>query len=138
MFHKGELAMKERTAPEPRCWRYDLGDGWIALAGKTDEDNDILSLQTARPADFWFHVHGMPGSHVVLQGPEGCEPSKELLMRAAAIAAWHSKARSGGICPVSCTQVRHVSKPRGVPAGTVAIDHERKLKVRPALPEGME
>jgi len=33
---------------------------------------------------------------------------------------------------VSGTRVRDVSKPRGAPAGTVPIRHEKVFKVRPA------
>jgi predicted ribosome quality control (RQC) complex YloA/Tae2 family protein len=105
------------------------------LAGKTEEDNDRLSLKLARPDDLWFHVRGMPGSHVVLQGPEGEEPARALREQAAAIAAWHSKARAGGVVAVSCTRARYVTKPRGAPPGTVQIRKETVLKVRPAIPQ---
>jgi predicted ribosome quality control (RQC) complex YloA/Tae2 family protein len=116
----------------PRAFEYRLEEGWTVLAGRTDSDNERLTFEVARPADFWFHVRGMPGSHAILQGPEGEEPSRALLERAAAIAAYHSKARSAGVIPVSCTRARDVTKPRGAPAGTVAIRRERVLKVRPS------
>ena len=70
--------------------------GWQVLVGQTDADNDVLSFQVARPDDWWFHVRGMPGSHVILQGPPGADPDRETLQRAAAIAAYHSKARGSG------------------------------------------
>lgn len=119
---------------EPRVIRYALPEGWTVLAGRSDADNDRLSTKVARPGDWWFHVRGMPGSHVVLQGPEGGEPGRATLRAAAAIAAWHSKAREGGVVAVSCTEARHVRKPRGAKSGTVEIRHETILRVRPALP----
>ncbi len=115
-------------------WKYDLAEGWEALAGKTDADNDRLSLKIARANDLWFHVHGLPGSHVILQGPEGERPSNDLIKTAASIAAWHSKARNAGTVPVSCTEAKHVSKPRGAKPGTVHIKREKPIKVRLALP----
>lgn len=124
----------KKGPPEPDVWRYDLGGGWAALAGKTDVDNDRLSLRIARPQDLWFHVHGLPGSHVILQGPEAETPSAEVVRQAAAIAAWHSKARRAGIVPVSCTEARHVSKARGARPGTVQIRREKKIKVTPGIP----
>lgn len=126
--------MKKQT-PEPGVWKYDLADGWEALAGRTDADNDILSLKTAAPNDLWFHVHGLSGSHVILRGPEGEKPDTARIKTAAAIAAWHSKARNAGIVPVSCTEAKHVSKPRGAKPGTVHIKREKNIKVRPALPQ---
>lgn len=106
----------------------------MVLAGRTDADNDALSLKVAAPNDWWFHAHGLPGSHVILRAREGEEPSRETLKEAAAIAAYHSKARAGGVVPVSCTQARFVTKPRGAKPGTVEIRKEITLKVRPGLP----
>lgn len=126
--------MNERRRPEPRLFRYELDGGWEVLAGKTEADNDRLSLKLARPDDWWFHVSGHPGSHVVLRVPDGRKPDRETLRSAAAIAAYHSKARKGGVVAVSATLARHVSKPRGARPGSVEIRKESKIKVRPALP----
>jgi predicted ribosome quality control (RQC) complex YloA/Tae2 family protein len=105
------------------------------LAGRTDDDNDQLSLRMAAPNDWWFHVKGLPGSHVLLRVPSGQEPDRRILKQAAAIAAYHSKARQGGVVPVSATRARYVTKPRGAKSGTVQIRKEIVLKVRPALPQ---
>jgi predicted ribosome quality control (RQC) complex YloA/Tae2 family protein len=116
----------------PPYFEYLLPGGWQVLAGRTDAANDRLSLRLARPGDLWFHIRGMPGSHVVLRVPPGTEPDRPTLELAAALAAYHSKARGAGIVPVSCTEARHVSKPSGAPPGTVTIRKESVLKVRPA------
>lgn len=110
---------------------YRLPGGWEVLAGRTEAANDRLSLKLARPGDWWFHIRGMPGSHVVLRVPPGTEPDRTVRELAAAIAAYHSKARSAGTVAVSCTEARHVSKPPGARPGTVAIRKETVLKVRP-------
>ncbi len=125
--------------PDPHCQkdlhRYTLEGGWTVLAGKTDEANDRLSLHIADPDDYWFHVRGMPGSHVVLQNRKDAVPDKRTLRAAASIAAWHSKARNGGTTAVSMTRARYVSKPSGAKPGTVTIRKETVLLVKPALPE---
>jgi predicted ribosome quality control (RQC) complex YloA/Tae2 family protein len=115
-----------------RFIEYSLSDRWKVLVGRTDADNDYLSLSLARPDDWWFHVRGMPGGHAVLQGPPGEEAGRAVLRRAAAIAAYHSKARNGGLVAVSCTRARYVTKPHNAKAGTVQIRKEIVLKVRPA------
>lgn len=125
--------MKYRE-PQADCYEYQLPGGWTVMAGRTDADNDILSIKLARPNDYWFHVRGMPGSHVLLRSEDGGEPDRATLEAAAAVAAWHSKARGGGIVAVSVTQAKHVGKPRGAKPGTVTIRKEKVLKVRPALP----
>ncbi len=120
--------------PPLRLLTYVLPQGWKVLAGRTDADNDQLSLRIAHPNDWWFHVRGMPGSHVILQARPGEEPTSEILRQAAAIAAYHSKARTGGTVAVSVTRARFVSKPRGAKPGTVHIRKEKVVKIRPALP----
>ena len=130
----GKTACQRSGAAAPRLFHYQLPGGWEVLAGRTDADNDRLSLKLAAPDDLWFHVCGMPGSHVVLRARPDRHPDRDTVRRAAAIAAFHSKAREGGTVAVSCTEARYVSKPRGAKPGTVAIRLERIIKVRPALP----
>lgn len=125
-----------REPPPPKLREYSTEGGYRVLVGKTDEDNDRLSLKIANPNDWWFHVRGMPGSHVVLRVEGGAEPPRDTLKEAAAIAAYHSKARGGGVVPVSATLAKYVSKPRGAKPGTVEITKEIVLKVRPGLPKG--
>lgn len=114
--------------------RHDLPGGWVVLAGRTDEANERLSLRLARAGDWWFHVRGMPGSHVLLRARDGEDPSRDTLKQAAAVAAWYSRARGGGVTPVSCTRARFVTRARGRKRGTVNIRKEIVLKVRPGIP----
>jgi len=126
--------MKNKPLPpavSPRLIEYILPGDWVVLAGRTDADNDYLSFKAAAAGDFWFHVRGMQGSHVILKCPAGREPDRETLKRAAAIAAYHSKARGGGVVAVSCTRARYVAKPKGANPGSVRIRKEIVLKVRP-------
>jgi predicted ribosome quality control (RQC) complex YloA/Tae2 family protein len=124
------------SKPPVRVWEYTIDGKWTVLAGRTDADNDRLSLKEAQPGDWWFHVRGMPGSHVLLRALPDEEPGKDILKAAAAVAAYHSKARTGGVTPVACTRAVYVTKPRGAKPGTVQIRKETILKVRPGLPDG--
>jgi predicted ribosome quality control (RQC) complex YloA/Tae2 family protein len=117
-----------------RIIQYHLPGSWTLLVGASDADNDYLSTRVASPEDWWFHVHGVPGSHVVLCAkPDDEEPSRETLRQAAAVAAYHSKAREAGTVPVHCTRARYVTKPRGAEVGTVQVTRGRLFKVHPAL-----
>ncbi len=127
--------MKEPNI-QPDCWKYALAEGFEAWAGKTDADNDLLSLEIAKDNELWFHVRGQPGSHVILRHPDGEKPGPALIKQAAAIAAWHSKARNAGAVPVCYTEAKHVGKPRGAKPGSVSIKREKIIKIRPGLPDG--
>ena len=106
------------------------------LVGKGDAENDRLTFEIAEPRDWWLHVAGHSGSHVVVRNPDDLDVlPRPVLERAAELAAWHSKRRGGGRVEVHVCRVADVWKPRGAPAGTVAIRRERVLKVRPSLGE---
>lgn len=120
------------AAAKPKIDEYALDGGWTVLVGRTERDNDRLSIKLARAKDWWFHVRGHPGSHVVLR-VESTEPGREVLEQAAAIAAYHSRLREGGTVAVSATRAQFVTKPRGAKPGTVQIRKEQVLKVRPSI-----
>ena len=129
---------KDKINSKPDAFEYELDDGYKVLAGKTDVENDFLSIKFAAPNDYWFHVKGMPGSHVILRIEEKEEPAKDIIKQAAAVAAYHSKARTGGVVTVSCTRAKHVTKVRGGRPGTVHIRKETVIKVRPEVPDKVE
>ena len=110
--------------------------GLEILVGQDDASNDHLTFAIGHPNDLWFHVRGVPGSHVLLRcGENDAAPDKHSLQEAAALAAWFSKMRLGGKVTVSYCPVKQVHKPRGAKPGSVVIKQERKLTVRPALLE---
>ena len=63
------------------------------------------------------------------------EPPREIIAAAAAIAAWHSKARNSKLVPVAYTEKRYVRKPRKSPVGTAMMLREKVLMVEPRVPE---
>jgi predicted ribosome quality control (RQC) complex YloA/Tae2 family protein len=119
------------SVSKPRLLRYELSGGWTLLVGASDEDNDYLSTAMARGEDWWFHAHDVPGSHALLCAKAGEEPSRDILRQAAAVAAYHSKARKAGTVSVYCTRGRNVKKPRRAKAGTVSVSRGKLMKVRP-------
>ena len=118
---------------KPRILAYKLPGEWTLLVGASDADNDYLSTQVAESNDWWFHADRVPGSHVILRAKPNEAPGKETLRQAAAVAAYHSKARHAGTTSVHCTRARYVKKPRGVKTGTVQVAHGRTLRVRPDI-----
>jgi predicted ribosome quality control (RQC) complex YloA/Tae2 family protein len=64
------------------------------LVGRSARANDELTFRVARPRDVWMHAAGYAGSHVVVRvGDEFADVPGNVIERAAALAAWHSKAR---------------------------------------------
>jgi predicted ribosome quality control (RQC) complex YloA/Tae2 family protein len=109
--------------------RFTSADGMEILVGRTARDNDTLTFQIASQRDFWLHVQGSPGSHVIVRNPAGLETlPRETLREAAALAARHSKARKAGQVTVHVARVKDVTKPRGAPPGQVSLKRYRSVR----------
>jgi predicted ribosome quality control (RQC) complex YloA/Tae2 family protein len=132
-----EAAPRAPSLPDgfvPR--RYVLPGGWEVWVGKSAKQNDELTHRWASPRDLWFHARGAQGSHTVLRIASGKgEPPREIIAAAAAIAAWHSKARNSKLVPVAYTEKRYVRRPRKSPVGTAMMMREKVLMVEPGVPE---
>jgi len=114
-------------------------EGYEVLVGRGSEENDVLTFEVAQPDDVWMHVaDGTPGSHVVVRNPDGGPLPRAVIEGAAQLAAWYSKARDKKRVEVSYCLARHVSKPRGAPAGLVQIASEALVKVTPKAPPGAD
>ncbi|WP_437725798.1 NFACT RNA binding domain-containing protein [Sorangium sp. So ce861] len=118
-----------------RPYRTLTFDGFEVLVGRGDDDNDALTFEIAEPHDLWLHVAGgTPGSHVIVRNPGRGEVPREVVERAAAAAAWYSKARGAARVEVHVCRVADVSKPRGAPAGLVQLARWKSVRVRPEVP----
>jgi predicted ribosome quality control (RQC) complex YloA/Tae2 family protein len=118
----------------PACCRsVVLVDGYQVLVGKGARENDELTFRVAAPRDLWLHVAGQPGSHVVVRLDDGAgEPPRQVVERAAELAAWHSKSRNArGKVTVHVCRVADVKKRRGAPAGQVELRRWDVLRVYP-------
>jgi predicted ribosome quality control (RQC) complex YloA/Tae2 family protein len=128
---------REREKPPVKLpfRQVDLADGWRVYIGKSAEANDELTFSFAKKDDLWFHAWQAAGSHVVLRRPnKGDIPPKEILLRAAELAAYNSKAKTSGKVPVIFTEIRYVRKVRGA-AGKVTVTNEKQVMVKPTPPE---
>jgi predicted ribosome quality control (RQC) complex YloA/Tae2 family protein len=134
----------EASDPDAGIWqgqavahRFVAPDGAVILVGRTAVDNDILTFKLASPNDFWLHVAGTSGSHVVVRNPDGlARLPRDTLRFAASLAAGYSKARQGGRVAVHVAQVSEVHKPRGAPAGQVTLSRFESVLVTPSRGEG--
>lgn len=120
-------------ASKGRPYRTFMFEGFEILVGRGEDDNDHLTFDVAAPHDLWLHAGGgTPGSHVVVRNPEQTEVPRSVIERAAALAAWYSKARAAASVDVHYCKASDVSKPRGAPAGLVELARWKSVKVKPA------
>ncbi|MBO4636980.1 MAG: NFACT family protein [Clostridiales bacterium] len=124
-------------------------DGYTVLCGRNNIQNDELTFKTASRNDWWFHIKGLPGTHVILKTRAGEDmPSDEAVLFAAETAAFYSRSvileehsassgsRAGSIkaeidyCPVS-----HVKKIPGARPGMVIYEGYYSIVVTAKDPE---
>ncbi|MDZ7623979.1 MAG: NFACT RNA binding domain-containing protein [Ignavibacteriaceae bacterium] len=119
--------------------QYLIEGKYKVFVGKDSKSNDLLTTRFAKQNDYWFHARGSSGSHVVLRVESTKEAiPKNILKKAAAIAAYHSKAKTAGVVPVAYTFKKYVVKKKGDPSGTVRLLREDVLLVKPEIPVGCE
>ena len=115
---KPVLHKKMRQGTASPAIRKIIFNGWEILVGKSAAGNDHLTTKIARPDDLWLHAEGMPGSHVIVRNPNAGIIPPDVLVKAAALAAFHSKGRNAGKVPVTYTRAGLVKKPKGAQTGT--------------------
>ena len=119
---------------KPMPYRYTLTNGMSVLVGRNNKENDFLTFKTAGNKDLWLHTKDIPGSHVIVQSG-GAELDEEAVWEAAAIAAYHSKARTSENVAVDYVPVKYVKKPAGAKPGMVIFTNNRTVYVNPAVPK---
>jgi hypothetical protein len=127
-----EAAGGKRKDGKGNAFRSVMVDGFEVLIGKGDAENDQLTFKVADNLDFWLHVASVPGSHVVIRNPDKLsELPRQVIERAAELAAFHSKARDGGKVEVHLARIADISKPRGFAPGKVILKKWIGIRVYP-------
>ncbi len=130
----------EQTDDIKNKFRNFVIDGkYSVFVGKDSANNDLLTTKFAKQNDYWFHARSVSGSHVVLRVDNTKEAvPKNILKKAAALAAFYSKAKTSGVAPVSYSLKKYVVKKKGMEPGKVAMLKEDVLIVKPEIPAGCE
>ncbi len=141
---KKELGIKsnmELKTEEPgiNFRRFLIDKKYHLYVGKNSKNNDELTTRFAKQNDLWFHARSVSGSHVVLRVENTKEPvPKNIIKKAASIAAFYSKAKTSKLVSVSYTFKKYVNKRKSLDQGQVILLREQTILVPPEIPEGCE
>ncbi len=115
--------------------KFILNESFEVWVGKNSASNDLLTMRYSAQNDLWFHVRGASGSHTVLKKNNKNEiPDKKIIETAASIAAYYSKARNATSVPVAYCERKFVKKKKGFKEGSVVMEREKVIFVKPTLP----
>ncbi|MDQ3022223.1 MAG: NFACT RNA binding domain-containing protein [Bacteroidota bacterium] len=134
---KEEKKSEENKNDETSRFRkFKLNEKYEVWVGKDSASNDLLTTRHSAQNDLWFHVRGSSGSHTVLKVSNKKEDiPKEVILSAASIAAYYSKARKASSVPVAYCERKFVKKKKGFKEGSVVMEREKVISVKPSLPE---
>lgn len=129
---KPSAKRQKQSAAKPM--HFVSSDGFDIYVGKSNSQNDYLTLKFSNSSDLWFHTKNIHGSHTVIKLGLDKDVPKSTIEEAAKIAAYYSKGRDSSQVPVDFTQIKNVKKPNGAKPGMVIYDHYNTIYVTPADP----
>ena len=129
---------KERKEDKssPRIFR--SSDGYLLYVGKNNYQNEEVSFRIAEATDFWFHVKGSAGSHVIAktEGKSLEELPDRLFEEAAELAAYFSSEKESAKVEVDYTERKNLKKVVGGAPGFVIYHQNYSILVTPKkIPE---
>lgn len=119
-----KLPLIKKKEPAKPYYLYRSQAGIEIWVGKSAKDNDKLSFHYANGLDLWMHARNHPGSHVVVRCKKGQEPDVETLNDAAELALRYSKAKDQSQGEVCLTQVKGLTRVKGVPGKVMLSKHK--------------
>ncbi|AEE16022.1 NFACT RNA binding domain-containing protein [Treponema brennaborense] len=131
---KMQQLLRKQTKPKQQIEKkrpgitYEL-DGWTIFAGRTAAENDELLRRHVKGQDMWLHARDYAGGYVFVKNRPGKSVPLEVLLCAANVAVYHSKARKAGKADLYYTQVKYLRRAKNAPKGTVLPAQEKNLFV---------
>ncbi|WP_334328702.1 Rqc2 family fibronectin-binding protein [Companilactobacillus sp. HBUAS59699] len=132
LIDSGYIKKRKKNARKKRKKKigepFETTNGIEVVVGKNNLENDQLTMKLSQKNHYWFHVKGIPGSHVILKSSD---PDEQSITEAATIAAYYSKARDSSKVPVDYLQIRNIRKPNGAKPGFVIFEGQKTILVDP-------
>jgi len=104
--------------------------GWTILVGRSAKENDELLRHHVRGSDLWLHARDHSGSYVFVKAKKAKTFPLEIMLDAANLAIYYSKARKNMEGNVYYTQSKYLRRVKDGPKGLVVPTLEKNLFVR--------
>lgn len=106
---------------------YKLMDRFRCMIGKTARGNDRIRIHFGKKEDYWFHLEGYKGAHLIIKGIQLTNITQELLSGIGSLLREMSHLEIEKI-PVVYTQVKNLKAVKGHP-GMVSFRKEKHFVV---------
>lgn len=133
LMPESEKGPKKKNIEIPKKYKniaaalFISSDGFLMIRGKNSKANHEILSKVSSVFDYWFHVQGGPGSHVILKRDHpGQDVPEKTFEEAAILAALKSYRANDSKADVMCALVKDVRKVKGYAHGQVAVDNVLK------------
>jgi len=103
--------------------------GWTMLVGRSAKENDELLRRHVRGSDLWLHARDYSGAYVFIKAQRGKTFPLDIMLDAANLAIYYSKARKNLEGDVYYTQAKYLRRVKDGPKGLVIPTLEKNLFV---------
>lgn len=136
---ENKVINEKQENPDLKNFRiFKLDENFEIWVGKNSLANDLLTTRYSSQNDLWFHIRDYSGSHTVLKkNKKNLEFPKNYITIAASVAAYYSKAKNAGTVAVSYCERKYVKKRKGLKEGTVIMEREKVIYVKPEIPHNI-
>jgi predicted ribosome quality control (RQC) complex YloA/Tae2 family protein len=104
--------------------------GWTMLVGRSAKENDELLRHHIRGSDLWLHARDYSGSYVFIKAQRAKTFPLDIMLDAASLALYYSKARKNMEGNVYYTQAKYLRRVKDGPKGLVIPTLEKNLFIR--------
>ncbi len=132
---KIEQLLRKNTVPKQQQKKERPGldylvNGWYILVGRDANENDELLRHFVRGDDLWLHVRDFPGGYVFVKAQKNKTVPLEILLDAANLAVYYSKARNATKVDLYYTHVKYLRRAKNGPKGLVLPSQEKNLCIK--------
>ena len=106
-------------------------NGWLIYVGRDANENDELLRHHVRGEDLWLHVRDFAGGYVFIKAQKNKTVPLDILLDAANLAVYYSKARTNTKVDLYYTHVKYLRRAKNGPKGLVIPTQEKNLCVTP-------
>ena len=133
---KIEQLLRRDTTPKQQQKKTHPGldytvNGWYILVGRDANENDDLLRHHVRGDDLWLHTRDFPGGYVFIKARKGKTVPLDILLDAANLAVYYSKARTNTKVDLYYTHVKYLRRAKNGPKGLVLPTQEKNLCITP-------
>ena len=123
----GKSKKKSKDQPS-KPYKYQTDSGSLIIVGKNNKQNEQITLKDAGKDDIFLHIKDLPGSHVILKNNTSTYIEDDII-KAAYLAALHSKYSNEKYLDVDYTERKNVFKAKGAKPGMVYYNDFKTIRI---------